>query len=507
MLIVTGKHNHTDSHVLKLFYRTWAVFLDHIRNCDNSQKFSISGEKKRCFSLLCKLFCSLIKVCGNLCLAADKFHTSAGQFVTAKYSGKSVSWKCLESGYFTCNKFLFLCFFENCFCQRMFAFFLQCTGKCEKFCFCDSLCRKNIGYFRLAACNGSGFIQCDDLDFSGFLKRNGCLEKNAVLGTHTVTDHNGNRCCKTKCTGAADNQHGNSSCQCITKRMPGKKPDNGCDHCNGDHCRYKHTGNTVCDLCNRCLGGCRVADHLDNLGKGGILSHSGCFTFDKSGLVHSCRGNHISGFFVHRNTLSGQRRFIDCSSSFQDHSIHRNILSRADSKSFSFLNLFDGNGKFLPVSYYNRSFWCQFHKAFQCIGSLTFGTGFQHFSYGDQCQDHGRGLKIEVHHVIHNCGRVSVYLCSCHGKQCIDTPQERCHGAKGYQSIHIGRTVPQALKSVDKEFLVDHHDDAGQEQLYQSHGYMIAVKPFRQRPSPHHMSHGKIHQHQQKSYRCDETSL
>ena len=289
--------------------------------------------------------------------------------------------------------------------------------------------------------------------------------------------------------------------------MPGKKPDNGCDHCNGDHCRYKHTGNTVCDLCNRCLGGCRVADHLDNLGKGGILSHSGCFTFDKSGLVHSCRGNHISGFFVHRNTLSGQRRFIDCSSSFQDHSIHRNILSRADSKSFSFLNLFDGNGKFLPVSYYNRSFWCQFHKAFQCIGSLTFGTGFQHFSYGDQCQDHGRGLKIEVHHVIHNCGRVSVYLCSCHGKQCIDTPQERCHGAKGYQSIHIGRTVPQALKSVDKEFLVDHHDDAGQEQLYQSHGYMIAVKPFRQRPSPHHMSHGKIHQHQQKSYRCDETSL
>ena len=386
----------------------------------------------------------------------------------------------------------------------MFTFFLQSAGKCEKFCLCNSLCRKNISYFRLTACNGSGFIQCDDLDFSCFLKRNCCFEKNSILGTHTVTDHNGNRCCKAKCTGTADNQHGNSSCQCITKRMACKKPDDRCDHCNGDHCRYKHSGNTVCDLCDRCLCGCRVTDHFDDLGKGGILSDSGCFTFDKSGLVHSCRRNHISGFFVNRNTFTSQRGFVNCSSSFQDYSVYRNILSRADNKSFSLLNLFNRNGKFLSVSYYNCSFRSQLHEAFQCIGCFSLGTGLQHFSYSDQCQDHGRGFKIEIHHVIHNCGRISVYLRSCHGEQCIDTPQKRCHGTKCYQSIHIRRTVPQTLKSADKKFLVDHHDDSCKKQLYQSHGNVVAVKPFRQRPSPHHMSHGKVHQHQQKSYGCDE---
>ena len=87
------------------------VFLDHIRNCDDSQKFTVSCEKKGRFSLLCKLLGSPVKVCGNPCLAADKFHASACQFVTSKYSGKSVSRKCLESGYFTCGKVLFLGFF------------------------------------------------------------------------------------------------------------------------------------------------------------------------------------------------------------------------------------------------------------------------------------------------------------------------------------------------------------------------------------------------------------
>ena len=389
----------------------------------------------------------------------------------------------------------------------MFAFFLQCTGQSEKLCFCNSLCRENICYLRLTACNGSGFIQCDDLDFSCFLQGNGCFEKDSVFGTHTVADHNGNRCCKAKCAGAADDQNGNSPCQSITEGLSCKKPDDRCDHCDCDHCRYKHTGNTVCDLCDRCLGGCRITDHFDDLGKGGILSDSGRFAFDKSGLIHSCRRNHISGFFINRDTLAGQCGFIDCGGSFQDHSVHRNILSRADDKGFSFLNLLNRNGKFLSLSYHDRSFGCQLHKAFKRIRCLSFRTGLQHFSYGDQCQDHGCRFKIKIHHVIHNCSRISIYLRSCHGKQGIDTPQEGCHRAKSYQSIHIGGTVPQTLKSVDEKLLVDHHDDTSQEQLYQSHGYVIAVKPFRQWPSPHHVPHGEIHQHQQKSHGCDKTFL
>ncbi len=36
--------------------------------------------------------------------------------------------------------------------------------------------------------------------------------------------------------------------------------------------------------------------------------------------------------------------------------------------------------------------------------------------------------------------------------------------------------MPQALKSADKELLVDDHDDARQQQLHQSHGDVVAVK-------------------------------
>ena len=166
-----------------------------------------------------------------------------------------------------------------------------------------------------------------------------------------------------------------------------REPDRERDERDGQHGGDEHAGDLVRGLCDGGLGGGGVGDHFDDLGKGGILSDSGCFTFDKSGLVHSCRRNHISGFFVNRNTFTGQRGFVNCSSSFQDYSVYRNILSRADDKGFSFLNLLNRNGKFLSLSYHDRSFGCQLHKAFKCIRCLSFRTGFQHFSDCDQCQD------------------------------------------------------------------------------------------------------------------------
>lgn len=94
----------------------------------------------------------------------------------------------------------------------------------------------------------------------------------------------------------------------------------------------KHTGNTVAIFAIGALVAAASLTILIDLGKGGILSHSGRFAFDKSGLIHSCRRNHISGFFINRDTLAGQCGFIDCGGSFQDHSVHRNILSGRTTK-------------------------------------------------------------------------------------------------------------------------------------------------------------------------------
>ena len=98
-------------------------------------------------------------------------------------------------------------------------------------------------------------------------------------------------------------------------------------------------------------------------------------------------------------------------------------------------------------------------------------------------------------------------LCVGHRKQRIDAPHKRCHRAECNQRIHIRRAVNQSLKSAEKEFLIDHHDDTGQQQLQQSHRNVIALQTCRKRPSPHHMSHGQIHQDNQKSYRGNQPPL
>ena len=59
--------------------------------------------------------------------------------------------------------------------------------------------------------------------------------------------------------------------------------------------------------------------------------------------------------------------------------------------------------------------------------------------------------------------------------------------------------MEQALEAADEELLVDDHDDAGQQQLDQGHRDVVAVKPGGQGPAPHHVSHGEVHQHQQKA--------
>ena len=48
----------------------------------------------------------------------------------------------------------------------------------------------------------------------------------------------------------------------------------------------------------------------------------------------------------------------------------------------------------------------------------------------------------------------------------------------------LGAPVEQALEAVDEELLVDDHDDAGQQQLDEAHGNVVAVKPVAAGASP-----------------------
>ena len=107
----------------------------------------------------------------------------------------------------------------------------------------------------------------------------------------------------------------------------------------------------------------------------------------------------------------------------------------------------------------------------------------------------------------HNRLMVSPDLGIRHGKKGVSTVNKGRRGSQSHQCVHIGRTVPQALKAGNKKLLVDNHDRRRQQQLEQPHSHMILRKKSGYRPIPHHMPHGEIHQHRQKSQRPEQAPL
>ena len=68
----------------------------------------------------------------------------------------------------------------------------------------------------------------------------------------------------------------------------------------------------------------------------------------------------------------------------------------------------------------------------------------------------------------------------------------------------FGEPRSRLFCSAYEKFLIDDHDDPGQQQLDKTHGDVVAVKPAWQRPAPHHMAHREIHQNEQKCGRGDQ---
>ena len=96
-------------------------------------------------------------------------------------------------------------------------------------------------------------------------KYRGRLKQDSMLCTHTISNHDGNRSCKSKCTRTADNQNGNRSCKRISYRSSYEHPDHKCHDCNADNDWYKYAGYFICDLRNRRFR-CRcITYHMNDL--------------------------------------------------------------------------------------------------------------------------------------------------------------------------------------------------------------------------------------------------
>ena len=121
----------------------------------------------------------------------------------------------------------------------MFAFAFQRSRQLNQFCFTDSPPGHNICHFWLSCGDGSCLIQSYHTDLACSLQGGRCLEKDSILGAHSVAHHDGNRCGQSQGAGAADYQHGDPPCQGKRKFLSCQQPYQRGDHSNGNHHRYK----------------------------------------------------------------------------------------------------------------------------------------------------------------------------------------------------------------------------------------------------------------------------
>ena len=66
-------------------------------------------------------------------------------------------------------------------------------------------------------------------------------------------------------------------------------------------------------------------------------------------------------------------------------------------------------------------------------------------------------------HITHDPCHVPAHLGAGHGKQGVYAVDQGCSRSQGYQRIHVGRPVDQALEAADEKLLVDYHDNGCQD--------------------------------------------
>ncbi len=505
--IVASEHDHLNPHLPEIMDGLGTVWLDNIRHGDDTHQLATPCKEQRRFALLCQVLCLLQQGCGDGHPPPHILHTAAQKGDPIQGSGETVAWKGSEVLHLWGLFARFLHSGHNGSGKGMLAGGLQRTCQGQQCLLCEAGGREKLCYSGLAAGDGAGFIQGNNLHLSGLFQRDGGFEQDAVFGTHPIAHHNRHRGRQTQGAGAGNHQNRNASGQGKAELHATSQPDHRGHHGDGDHSRYKDPCHTVCNLGNGRLGCRRIADHFDNLRKGRILPHSGGTATDVPLLIGGGGRNGIPLCLVHRDTLAGEGGFIHCSVTVNNHTVHRDILARAHHKDIAALQLRDGNFMLFPLLPENGSLGGQLHQPLQGIGGLALGAGLQQLAHGDEGENHGGRFKIELLHVGLCKGSLPTHDGIAHKEQGHHTPGKGGKGTQCHKGIHIGGTMEEPTGAADKEPLVNHHHCGCQQQLHQPHGHMIALKPPRNGQPQHHMPHGEVHQYQQKAQGGEEAAF
>ena len=194
--------------------------------------------------------------------------------------------------------------------------------------------------------------------------------------------------------------------------------------------------------------------------------------------------------------------------SAEDSSVNGNAPAGADNHRVSHLNLLHWNvlNRISPAD--RCGFGTQIHQSPDGIAGFSLGPGFQVFSQGDQSENHGGGLKIEVLAVLCDDIPFPMPHGPGHTEQSGHAVNQGGQASHGNQRIHVGAAVPQGLQSPGIIHPIQKNHRQGQEKLKQrrNQGVLGAVIPAWNRQADH-MPHGEIHQNRQAEKRTDDAGL
>ena len=169
-LIISGQHNHTDTHILKFTDSLSAVLLHGICNGNDACQFAIFCEKHRCLALFSQCFRLLQKRLGHFCLCFNKCIITACQSDAISDSCQTIARKGFKFRNFFYIHLLFISVLQNCFRQRMFTALLKAGCQSKQCFFCHALSRHHICNHRFSISNRTCLIQGNNLNLACFFQ-------------------------------------------------------------------------------------------------------------------------------------------------------------------------------------------------------------------------------------------------------------------------------------------------------------------------------------------------
>ena len=219
-----------------------------------------------------------------------------------------------------------------------------------------------------------------------------------------------------------------------------------------------------------------------------------------------CRSAHAASCsFIDGKAFSGKSGLVYRARPFGYRSVDGNALSRPHDKYVADFYLRSGDRRFRSAAYDVRFFRRQIHERFDRIRRFSFAVGFKRFADSDERHDHRRRFEIQVVQIRMRARRIARRNGKGHQKQNGRTVCERCTASECDERVHVRSAVHEAFKTARKKLPVDKHDGDRKKHFIERNRHGIVVHGKRNRPLPHDVPHGHIHERHEQNERSDKT--